>query len=131
MLSKLNRSFFTQLMTRKHSLVKQPLRQISHSNETEIQYEIVEPSYPISFPKRIFPADIAKPNYANHGHPNIHANKSNLKQPEDVLKIWHSCKIAKSILMTTGKQLKVCSAMLPFTKIDSVLFCLSLGWFNG
>lgn len=71
-----------------------------------MKYEIVEPTYPVSFPVRSFPPTIGRPNYARNGVPNKHANRSNVKKVEDIAKIWNACRIAKKILMTTGRQVK-------------------------
>lgn len=76
-----------------------------------ICYEVVEPIYPKANIKRSFPTNIAKPNYALNGCPNKHMNVDFVKNIDDIKRIWNSCKIAKNILMTTGKRLKVFNSL--------------------
>lgn len=83
------------------------IRNFSSCGIEEIQYEVVEPIYPISYPKRTFPPEIQRPDYAVTGVPKKHVNRSYVKSMDDISKIWNACKIAKTILMTSGKQLKV------------------------
>lgn len=110
--------FFTMLLKSNLSLLSRLASRCSNANAVrflsgnnhqhfDVKYEIVEPIYPISFPVRTFPPTIGKPNYARNGCPNKHANSSYVKKVEDIAKIWNACKIAKRILMTTGRQVKV------------------------
>lgn len=107
MLLKSNLSLLSRLVSRySHT---NAVRFLSNNHQHfDVKYEIVEPIYPVSFPVRNFPPTIGKPNYARNGCPNKHANSSYVKKVEDIAKIWNACKIAKKILMTTGRQVKVC-----------------------
>ena len=106
MLLKSSLSLLTRCLTSCSN--RQPLCRFL-SSQSNIQYEVVEPCYSISYPKRIFPVYIQKPDYASHGYPTKHHNKEYVQKIEDITKIWNACKIAKTILMTTGQRLKVLS----------------------
>lgn len=111
MLLKSHLSLLSRLLP---NLIRSSPVSASFYSTVNIEYEIVEP-FPISIPVRTFPGDIGKPDYAKHGYPNKHANASPVKKVEDIHKIWNACKIAKTILMTTGQQVKVWPLWEPLT----------------
>jgi len=102
------------------------VRMLTSSNHASFQYEIVEPTYSISYPKRTFPGDILRPDYAKHGYPSKHSNKEYVKNIDDITRISRSCKIAKTILMDTGKQLKVQIDRIVWTALIVNLIRLAL-----
>nr|XP_027203002.1 methionine aminopeptidase 1D, mitochondrial-like [Dermatophagoides pteronyssinus] len=102
-----------------NNLVKQKF----FSTTNFLSYEIIEPKYPISSITRNFPRDILLPDYAINGQPNKHNNSNYVKNPNDIEKIWNSCKIAKTILMKTGEQLKI---GMTCEDIDDIVYNLCL-----
>lgn len=99
------------------------------SNTPKSNYEVIEPIYPISQPKRHFPDKISLPNYAtNGGFPVKHANQGYVKSSEDILKITKSCKIAKTILMTVGQRIQVGSFGVQFNVLSKCFDSVLTAW---
>src|SRR6218665_1926774 len=74
--------------------------------QQNIEYNVVEPIYKLAFPERTFPDTIAKPHYAADGKPRKHYEGNLVKSMQDIKQIAEACRIAKTICMTVGKEVR-------------------------